>query len=135
MIEHEITPGVDSEMQCFDIQVQEPHESLPAASHKTKEIVDLDRQVSELVTQIGEAAKKHRAYKEMVADPAGFVRRLARTNARDVLFVEAQEALEGPVPDQFFESPYVQNAAHQYLLSQQLKKLEEQEAAWKKKKK
>jgi SWI/SNF-related matrix-associated actin-dependent regulator of chromatin subfamily D len=118
------------ERQVFDILVQEPHESVRAHSGATTEIVALDRSISDAVKEIATASKRYRALTALAEDPVGFMQTLVRSNARDLMFLEAHEAMQGPVVnDEFFLTPYVENAARQYLLTQKLKKMEELEAA------
>lgn len=66
-----------------------------------------------------ELAKQHAALVAFAKDPAQFVHCLARSNARDVDYLQACAALDAENP--LDNNPYVNDAVAQYLLQKRLK--------------
>jgi SWI/SNF-related matrix-associated actin-dependent regulator of chromatin subfamily D len=87
----DLTKSPEETMQCFDIIVQQPNVTSLRKIKDTKEIVLLDRKVSDLVQKIAASSKRHKFLSSFASDPAGFLHTMVRSDARDTEFLEAQD--------------------------------------------
>ena len=110
----------EDSMKCFDIQVQDPHVFMATSLKPSKEVLDIDKELAQIVEQINAAHLKQKAFQALAANPSDFIHDLIRSSQRDSEFLEAEESKEGLRYSSYYNHPYVADAARQYLLRQKL---------------